>query len=190
LSRADWFSFYDWVAEAEKVVRARGEEPIRLSVRPVGAEIARPVKSLAVPDKTPDNPDPDGKIQRDRAGLVQAEVTVIPSRVSAGKSARIHVVLRPGAERQTHWNNEAEPLRLWVEPPKGWQVSERLLQAAAPARAHSAETRTLTFEVIVPAAAHDKIGLPVYALYHVCDNAGGQCRLLRLDIPVTVTIAR
>jgi hypothetical protein len=184
------YSFYDWVTEAEKAVRARGEEPIRLSVRPAGAEIAHPVKALPVQDKTAVNPDPDGKIHRDKDILIQAETTVVPGQVSPGKSARVHIVLHPDAKQPIHWNNEAEPLRLWVEPPKDWQVSDRLLQVPAPAQAVTTEARTLTFEIVVPPTARGKTRLPVYALYHVCDDAGGQCRFLRLDIPVDVTIER
>jgi tetratricopeptide (TPR) repeat protein len=182
------YSFYDWVTEADRAVRARGDEPIRLTVRPTGAEIAHPVKVLPAAAKIVGNPDPDGKVHRDKDGLIQAEATVVPGQVRPGKSARVHIVLRPSSKRKTHWNNEAEPLRLWVEPPKDWQVSERLLQASAPAQAASAEARTLTFEIVVPSTARGKIRLSVYALYHICDDAGEQCRFLRLDIPVEVTI--
>jgi tetratricopeptide (TPR) repeat protein len=182
------YSFYDWVREAEKAVRARGDEPIRLSVRLSGAEIAHPVKTLPVAGNSAGNPDPDGKVQRDTDGLIQAETTVVPGQVRPGTSARVHIVLRPSAKKKTHWNNEAEPLRLWVEPPQAWQVSERLLQASAPAQAASVEARTLTFEFLVPSTARGKIRLSAYALYHICDDAGGQCRFLRLDIPVAVTI--
>jgi len=184
------YSFYDWVTEAEKAVRARGEEPVRLTVRPAGAEIAHPVRALPIPDETAVNPDPDGKIHRDKDGLIQAETTVVPGQVRPGKSARVHVVLRPDAKQPIHWNNEADPLRLWVEPPKGWQVSDRLLQSPQPARAATTEARSLTFEIVVPSTARGKTRLPVYAVYHVCDDAGGQCRFLRLDIPVDVTVER
>ena len=184
------YSFYDWVTDAEKAVRARGEEPIRLAVRPAGAEIAHPVKALPLTDKAPINPDPDAKIHCDKDDLIQAETTVVPGKVGPGKSARVHIVLRPSAKQQIHWNNEAEPLRLWVEPPKDWQISERLLQAPAPVQPHSTEARTLTFEIVVQKTARGKLRLPVYALYHICDDAGGQCRFLRLDIPVEVTIER
>src|SRR6516165_4062962 len=119
-------------------------------MRPAGAEIAHPVKALPLQDKAPINPDPDAKIHRDTDGLIQAETTVVPGQVHPGKSARIHIVLRPSAKQQVHWNNEAEPLRLWVEPSKDWQVSERLLRATAPAQAQSTEARTLTFEIVVP----------------------------------------
>ena len=184
------YSFFDWVTEAEKAVRARGEKPVHLAVRPTGPEIAYPIKALPSTDKTAVNPDREGKVLRDQEGLIETEITVIPGRVSPGKSSRVYIVLRPGSKKSILWNNEGEPLRLWVEPPKDWQVSDRLLQAPAPSQAHSTEPRTLTFEIVAPANAPGKIRLPVYALYNICDNAGGQCRFLRLDIPVTVTVAR
>jgi hypothetical protein len=65
-----------------------------------------------------------------------------------------------------------------------------LLQASAPAQAASTEARTLNFEIAVPPTARGKVRLPVYALYYICDDAGGHCRFLRHDIPVEVTIER
>lgn len=184
------YSFYDWVTQAEKAVRARGEEPIRLTVRPAGAEIAYPVKTLPPPVTTARAPDPDGKILRDIDALVSAEVTVVPGQVRAGKSARVHLVLRPNPKKKAHWNNEAEPLRLWVDPPKDCQVSDRLLQAPQPKTAVSDEARTLTFEIVAPPEARGTLRLPLCALYHICDDAGGQCRFLRLDVQVEVRIER
>jgi hypothetical protein len=183
------YSFFDWVTEAEKAVRARGEEPVRLGVRPTGPEIAYPIKVLPDTDKNVVNPDPTGKVHRDQNGLIEADTTVIPSQVRPGRSFRVYIVLTPSSKKSIQWNNEGEPLRLWVEPPQDWHVSERLLEARVPAQAHTSEPRILTFEFKVPATATGKIHLPVYALYNVCDVAGGQCRFLRLDIPVTVSIA-
>jgi len=34
------------------------------------------------------------------------------------------------------------------------------------------------------------VTLPAFALYHVCDDDGGQCRFLRLDIAVELTIKK
>jgi hypothetical protein len=181
------YSFYDWVTQAERAIRARGVEPLALAVRPAGAEIAYPVKSLpgAAVARAPD---PNGKIFRAKKGLILAEVTVVPGRVRPGKSARVHLVLRPDAKQKVHWNNEADPLRLWIESPKGWQVSDRLLSAAAPKKAVSDEPRTLTFEVLAPPDAAGEVRMPLYAVFHVCDDVGGECRLLRLDISVNLAI--
>ena len=99
---------------------------------------------------------------------------------------RVHVVLRLDPKKQAHWNNEAEPLRLWVDPPEGWQVSERLLQAPAVREPVSGEERALDFEIKAPKEAQDKVRLDAFALYNVCDDKGGQCRFLRLDVPIDV----
>src|SRR5262249_17869371 len=106
------YSFYDWVTEAEKAVRARGEEPIRLTVRPAGAEVAHPIKALPPADETNRNPDPDGKVHRDADNLIQSEVTVVPGQVRPGKSARVHLVLRPNPKKQIHWNTGRHALSL------------------------------------------------------------------------------
>jgi hypothetical protein len=183
------YAFYDWIETAEKDLRARGQRPVSLAVRPVGAEIARPVKVLVQPGEAR-APDPDGKVHRDQERLVRAEVTVAPARVRPGQAARVHVVLRVDPKKQAHWNNEAEPLRLWVDPPEGGQVSERLLQVPAIREPVSSEERALDFEVTVPREAQGKIRLDAYALYHACDDKGGQCRFLRLDIPIEIVTSQ
>jgi hypothetical protein len=161
-----------------------------LAVRPGGAEIAQPLKALPAPRTEARAPDPEGKVQRDKDRLIQAEVTVAPARVRPGHAMRVHAVLRLDPNSHAHWNNESEPLRLWVDPPDGWQVSERLLQAPAVRVAVSGEDRALEFEIKAPEAARDKVRFSAYALYHVCDDKGGQCRFLRLDVPIELTVGR
>jgi tetratricopeptide (TPR) repeat protein len=182
------YSFYDWVTEAEKAIVARGERPVKLSVRPVGAEIAYPIKSFSATKGDIKPLDPDGKILRDTDKLVHAEVVMAPARVQAGKSVKVHIILRLDPKKQGHWNNEAEPLRLWIDPPSGWQASDQMLQAAAPREAVSGEERALNFELQAPAKAQGKVRFTAYALYNICDDTGGQCRFLRLDIPVELSI--
>lgn len=183
------YPFYDWVAEAEAAIRKRGETPIPLPVRPDGAEIASPARSFPTEATAAKNPDPNGKVTRD-AGDVVAEAVVVPARVKPGDSARIHVTLRLKAVAKAHWNNEADPLQLWVDPPDGVTVSKRLLLAEKPTTATSTEDRTVGFEVKVPADAKGTIRVPVYALYHLCDDAGGTCRFVRLDLTVEVPVKR
>jgi hypothetical protein len=163
---------------------------VALAVRPVGAEIAPPLKALPAPQAEARAPDPDGKVHRDQDRLIRAEVTVAPARVRPGRAVRVQVVLRLDPKKQAHWNNEAEPLRLWVDPPEGWQTSERLLQAPAVREAVSGEDRVLDFEIQAPEQAQGKLRISAYALYHVCDDKGGQCRFLRLDVPIELTVER
>ncbi|MGH9676889.1 MAG: tetratricopeptide repeat protein, partial [Candidatus Acidiferrum sp.] len=183
------YSFYDWVDVAEKDIRARGAAPLPLAVRPGGAEIAQPLKTLPASAEAVRNPDPDGRVNRDKERLIRAEVTVAPARIRPGQAVRIHVDFRLNPAKQAHWNNEAESLRMWVKPPEGWQVSDRLLTAPAAREPVSGEMRELDIEIKAPKEARDKVCIGAYALYNICDDKGGQCRFLRLDVPIQVLVS-
>lgn len=183
------YPFYDWVPEAEAAIRKRGETPIELPVRPDGAEVAAPARTFPVEAVAPKNPDPNGRVTRDK-GALAAEVVVVPARVKPGESARVHVTLRLTAGAKVHWNNEAETLQLWLDPPDGVMVSERLVRSDRPKAAVSDEERRVGFEVKIPATARGEVTIPAFALYHVCDDDGGQCRFVRLDVPVVVTVGK
>jgi hypothetical protein len=120
---------------------------------------------------------------------VTAEVTVVPGTVKPGQAARVHVVLRLDPKSKLHWNNEAEPLRVWLDLPDGWAVGERLLTATAPPKPVTREDRPIEFEIKVPAGATGTGIIPGYALFHVCDD-GGQCRFVRLDLRVEVPVGK
>jgi tetratricopeptide (TPR) repeat protein len=182
------YAFYDWVPEAEKAIRQRGQQPIGLPVRPEGAEIAQPLRDLPQPAQIPQPLDPTGQVARDREGWVRAEVTVVPAQVRPGQAARVHVALRLDAAQHAHWNNEAQPLRLWVDPPAGGQVSDRLLTAPGVRRALSDEDHALDFEVKVARGSRGKVHLSAYACYYICQGQG-QCRFLRPDVPITIQLA-
>jgi len=179
------YPFYDWVPEAEQAIRDRGEKPIELKVRPGGAEIAAPSRAFPEPADAK-NPDPTGKVNRDTAPLATAEVVVVHEKVKPGQAARVHVTLRVQGMK-AHWNNEAEPLRMWIDPPEGWRISARLLTADQPAKAETDEPRTLDFEVKAHANAKGTAKFAAFAVYHVCDDTG-TCRFLRLDVPIEVKV--
>lgn len=181
------YPFYDWVPDAEAAIRKRGETPVVLPVRPDGAEVAQPVKAFATTKDTPTNPDPNGKVNRDK-GSVTCEVVVVPAAVKAGESARVHLTFRLAPKAADHWNNEVDPLRVWVDPPDGVAVSERLIAAERPKAATSVEVRAVGFEVQLPKTATGTVRVPVFAVYHLCDDAGGTCRFVRLDATVEVTV--
>lgn len=181
------YPFYDWVPEAEADIRKRGDTPLPLPVRPGGAEIAKPIRSFESSKAADKNPDPNGRVSRD-AGAVTAEVVAVPAAVKAGQSVRVHVTLRLSGKNRAHWNNEAEPLRVWVEPPAGVAVSERLIAAVKPKAATSDEPRTIDFEVQLPKDAKGTIRVPVFALYHICDDDGSTCRFVRLDAMLELKI--
>ncbi len=120
------YPFYDWVPEARAAIEARGEIPVALLVEPRGAELAEPAKVFETSEAESAEPDPEGRIHRDERPLIRMETVVVPSRLSSGESARVHVVLRPDKALKAHWNNEVDELVLWVSPPEGWRVDRVL----------------------------------------------------------------
>ena len=184
------YAFYDWVAIAEKEIAERGEKPVRLVEEPYGAEIANPLKEFAPAAGTAVSPDPEGKVARDKSGLVAVGVAVVPKAIAPGRSARVHLSFRVNGERKVHWNNEAGPLRLWIDAPEGWQVSERLLSAPLGEKPETTEPRRLDLEVKAPEAAAGRVRLGAYALYYVCEDAEGQCAFLRHDIPIDIEVRK
>ena len=182
------YPFYDWVTDAAAQIRARDEVPVKLTVSPDGSELAQPARRFETEAQVVEEPDPGGRVRRDRDHLVQIQATVVPSKLRPGQPARVHVTCRTSAERKAHWNNETGPLRLWVSPPTGWQVSQRLLTFPNPARPTSGKTRRLDFEVEAPAAAKGRAELTAYALYAVCEDVRGTCQYLRQDVTVQITV--
>ncbi|MBI4161893.1 MAG: hypothetical protein HY509_05550, partial [Acidobacteria bacterium] len=120
------YPFYDWMEMAREEIRARGESPLPLALEPEGAETAPPAGALSPTTVPEGEPDPDGRIHRDRRPFIRTETTVVPETRPEGLAARIHVEFRPNEAISAHWNNEAEDLVLWVAPPPGWTVERRL----------------------------------------------------------------
>jgi hypothetical protein len=176
------YSFYDWVNEARQAITARGDTPAPLRVEPSGAELAYPAEVLdSAADAT--EPDPEGDIQRDE-GLIHAEVIAVPTTQGDGAAWRIHVFTPHDA---AHWNNEAEPMSVWLDAPKGWTIDHRLATLDAPPTATSTETRTAEFELRPPPdSAPETPKLRGYALYNVCEDAEGACLYRRLDFETTL----
>jgi len=184
------YPFYDWVDTAAAEIKARGEKPVELRVLPTGSEIAAPDTTFDIANQDIAPPDPQGRIHRDAEGLVLAEVTVVPPQVKPEEIARVHVTLRPNTRQKAHWNNEAEPLKLWIDPPAGWQVKPQLLIAPQGKQPETSEPRSLEFEVRAPAGANGTARLAAYAIYYACEDVHGTCQFLRLDIPVKVTVKK
>ena len=184
------YPFYDWVEQARTEIHARGDQPVRLSAEPGGAEIARPSKHFEV-SHTTGSEEIDGadRIHRDTRGFVEVEVVVVPSVIQPGDAVRVHLAMQPNHRIKAHWNNEVEPLRLWIAPRAGWQVDRDYVTVANPAEPVSAEDRSLQFEVQSPAGAPSgTFTLPVYALYYVCEDVDGTCLFRRRDIPIEIRV--
>lgn len=183
------YPFYDWVEQARGDIRARGEIPVPLAVEPAGAELAAPVREFASAATQPAEPDPDGRITRDTTPLVLAEVAVVPPRTEPGKAVRVHIVLRPNPGEGGHWNNEGDPLVVWVNPPDGWTASQRWLTAPGAPQPVSGEPRSVEFELRAPGTAEPGLTrVPAYALYGVCDSPTGACLYRRADLNVTIEV--
>ena len=183
------YPFYDWVDDARREISARGETPLPLPIEPRGAEIAHPVKSFAAEKGSRTSPDPDGRILRDEKGFVRIEQTLVPSRLAANATGRIHIVFRPDPEIGAHWNNEAGDLALWIDPPAGWRVDRRTLSVPNPSELISEEPRRLEIEVQTPASFGGSAVLPAYALYYVCEDVQDTCLYRRQDIALRVGAA-
>jgi hypothetical protein len=180
------YPFYDWVAQANKDITARGEKPIELTVTLSGAELASPSRRFVAGTEKHDEPDAKGKINRDVDGLIEAEVVVVPGTIRPGQSCRIHVKFKPTSN--AHWNNEAKPLGLWLELPKGWQSEKQLFESDLPKSAESTEQRLLDFEIRPPADQKTPKRVKAYALYYVCEEKNGTCLFLRQDIEFVINI--
>lgn len=184
------YPFYDWIRQAKSDILARGETPVVLPVSLTGAEIARPQRDFSASTDKEKSPDADGKTHRDLKNLIEIDVSIVPRRAQPGQPVRAHIAFHPNAAQDAHWNNESDPLLVWIEPPAGWQVSHRLLRAVQPAEPESTETRRLDFEIRAPddlaadANDEDAAQLKAYALYYVCEGREGACLYLRQDIQI------
>ncbi len=188
------YAFYDWVKEARAEISARGEKPPELLQEPRGAEIAHPVKefrkdSSGESDGALQGPDPEGKVPRDRGNLVRIETAVAPAPVARGKTARAFLVLRPEGLEPAHWNNESEPLIVWLSPPEGLDLDGLRHSIPNPREPSTDEARQVEFELRVkPDEAASSLHLPGYALYSICEEKTGICKLVRQDFTLTIAV--
>lgn len=121
------YSLYGWVAEAQEAIRKRGEEPYPLRVALTRSESATLQEQVAVLRSPPKNPDPQDRIFRDEKPLVRSETIVTPQRIAPGETVHVEIRLRLDRAHKSHWNNEVEPLRLWVHLRSGWVVNPQMV---------------------------------------------------------------
>ena len=176
------YPFYSWTEQAQCEIRERGDEPTALLVELTRAELAEPRESVALNTPPGAPPDPDGKIDRDRAQLVAIDTTVAFDTSQEKLVASVHIGLRPDEERDTHWNHEAgAPLQIWVggEHPEFFEVPPSAESAT------SNEMQLFNFEVELGEDESSRT-LPAYALYYVCEGESGKCLYLRQDFEIDV----
>ena len=110
------YPFYNWVREAQREIKARGESPVPLKVRLAGAETAQPARRSKVSEKATPHPDPEGKVPRDRQGLVSIQPVLVAATGKKRTAARIHFTLAPSQLRQVRWEDEAGKPTFHLEP--------------------------------------------------------------------------
>jgi len=182
------YPFYDWVAEARREIRARGDTPLTLLVEPAGAELAAPATAIGVPENSQPEPDPEELVWRDRDRFVRINSAPVPSRARAGDAFRVHLLLAPDIARHIHWNNEAGSGELWLEPAPGWATPDQRLTLPSALAAVSDEDRMIDFELRSPTNAGGVVPLNGYALYYICEGADGICMYRRQDFRVLLNI--
>jgi hypothetical protein len=183
------YPFYHWVDEARRDIRARGDEPVKLVAEPGGAEVAAPEETFDAQVQADGEPDAQGRVTRDPGRLVQVEATVVPPVVAPGEVARVYLVMRPNAGVQAHWNNEVDPLLVWVKPPAGWAVDRNALTTPSPPETVSSEPRELQFEIQAPENPEgERAIVSAYSLYYVCEDVDGVCLYRRQDLSVPLRV--
>jgi hypothetical protein len=177
------YPFYDWVSGAMDAIRARGEEPAQLRSPLSGAELSRPSR---LPDDLKE-PDPDGKLPRAESGWFDVDSAVALDTKRKNPVARVHLVFRPGADSDAHWNNEAEPMMLWFSQ-DGVETSARWVRIDNAPQAVSSERRAVDLEVRFPDGATGKKTVRGYAVFNACSSAEGKCVFVRRDFEVPVDL--
>lgn len=179
------YPFYNWIAQARKDIRVRGDVPHPLIAEPRGAELATPSRSFVTQEASIAEPDPTQQITSD-ATLVRAETVVSPDPVVAGESVRISVLLTPSVKHDVHWTNDAGTATLVVKTGE-LKVDQPIQESPVPTGvATSEEVRQFDFEVLLP-----KTELPehlnAYVVYYVCSGAEGECVYRRQDIKIPLS---
>lgn len=193
------YNFYFWVEQARADLSERGQTPHALVVEPTGSELAPPQRKAglggtSLASLAADGPDPEGKIYRDKKTMIQIEPVVTPARVRPGRRVQARIEFRVNPTIGAYWNNEADELRVAIGTglsPGAASIDQTAgsMQFPNPTEPETQETRTIEFELSVPADAEPgPVEIPAYALYYVCENEGGVCYFLRQDFELAFEI--
>ncbi len=181
------YPFYDWVDEARAEITARGETPVPLPVPLTGTERLGPSREEIVTGAAVD-PDPRGLVPRAEEDWLFVNAVVVPDTQGRAGVSRLHVDLWPNDETRVHWNNEADPVEIWIgapDLPEGVTVTERSLRGDLPSEPVSFETRHFDLELRTDDIAPGTV-LGGYALFYACEDVDGQCVYLRRDFEVVL----
>jgi hypothetical protein len=182
------YAFFDWIRDARREIAARGDAPIPLGVEPGDSEFEKPDPRATAAKKPAAEPDPRGRIRRDRGEFVDVETTTVPAAPAAGETVRVHVTFRPNERTKAHWNNSVDPLVYWMTLPPGVTAAGRAVTTPNAGTEVSQEPRTIEYDVHLGAGVGNRVTIPGYALYYVCEDVNGVCMYRRRDINVTIPI--
>jgi hypothetical protein len=140
--------------------------------------LAKPSKKFKAA-QTAENPDPDAKIFIDEDQLVSIQAAAVPSSVAAGEPVRVHLNFQLNKGK---WNNEAEPLKVWINDSSSGKPESQLLIHKADLAQSSG--KYLDFEFATDKETKDG-EISGYALYHTCDDEG-VCYYFRQDFTIPV----
>ena len=186
------YDLFDWIPTARAEIAARGETPLPLLVEPGESELtssAASASSANVRSAKSYEPDPQGRLKRDRGEFIAVDTAVAPLSVKPGTDARVHLIFRPNLERKSHWNNTVEPLTVWLKLPPGWIADRAPIVVPNATTEVSQETRTVQFQVRIPGDARSgPAKLAGYATYYVCEDVQGVCVYRRCDIEIPLSV--
>ena len=162
------YPFYDWVDDAIADIKKRGEKPIKLKVKLTGSEIAGPTSTFTS-EASEQNPDPESKILQSEKTVVQLKPSIVPAVVKPGSVVRVHLNLQTVQENK--WNNEAEPLSVWINESSNGTPEKRLIQFVRDASRTPSRTRNIDFEFKTDKDSDEPV-IDGYVLFHICDKEG------------------
>lgn len=177
------YAFYDWVHEARRDLRARGETPHPLRAEPSGAEFATPQKGPSEAMAVGEHPDPLGKVPIDETKMIRVVTTKVPSTQKDSPAFRVHIRLTPDALRKVHWTNDAGPLQ-WVFDTDGVTLGDLHVSSPPKDLIASEETRHIEFEWRPKKGEAAPKTIKGSAYYYVCEDTDGQCLFLRQPISI------
>lgn len=168
------YPFYNWVEEARKEVKKRGEDPVELQVEPSGSEVALPLRKNKAVETELEFPDTKNQLPQ-AEGALEATTTLIPHTDRKGQF-RLHLRLSP--EGQNHWSSEAQELSLWLlsedKEPVFLSSDASLI---AENQEISSEPRILEIDLSLKGKKKARLVL----FYSLCESEEGVCRFLRSD---------
>lgn len=178
------YSFYDWVNEARKDLKERGEVPHPLTAEPGGSEFAYPERAGGAGNPGGKHPDPKGQVVADSGKLVASSVVVVPSTKGKGNAVRVHLRFLPSATKKAHWTNDAGNVSFHFDETEGFTVHDLQISKVPQDKATSAEERTIEFELRALKGKKLPERLEGAAYYYVCEGVEGVCQFLRQAIVI------